>query len=146
MDCDQASFGKGSLFIPSAQPKAALVAALFEPQAPDALVRWGFSIMLSRKKNIWKRTSRKMLHEHWLLTLNSNPSLKKLKDDAEFAKSPQARLEFFARRHSSWDQQYQQYPDLSEQIPFLNKMNEEHSSFISNPISGKISKQQKSQR
>jgi hypothetical protein len=47
--------------------------------------------------------------------LAANPELKsifekKLKDDAEFAKSPQARLEFFARRHSSWDQQYQQYP------------------------------------
>ena len=33
----------------------------------------------------------------------------RLKDKA-FADSPQQRLEFFARRHSSWDDQYRRYP------------------------------------
>ena len=31
----------GALFVPIAQPKARLVMALLEPQAPDALAAWG---------------------------------------------------------------------------------------------------------
>ena len=37
---------------------------------------------------------------------------RRLKEDAVFAKSSQARLEYFARRHSSWDSRYQLYPVL----------------------------------
>lgn len=109
---DQASFGKGSLFIPSAQPKAALVAALFEPQAPDALVRWGFFNNAFEKKEYMEAYVAEDVAREQLAASPELKSIfeKKLKDDAEFAKSPQARLEFFARRHSSWDQQYQQYP------------------------------------
>jgi hypothetical protein len=33
--------GKGALFVPIDQPKARLVMALLEPQAPDALAAWG---------------------------------------------------------------------------------------------------------
>ena len=36
----------------------------------------------------------------------------KLKDDPAFAKDPAARLEFFARRHSSWDERFNLYPVL----------------------------------
>lgn len=35
---------------------------------------------------------------------------KKLSDDPEFAKNPAARLEFFAMRHSSWDERFNLYP------------------------------------
>jgi len=34
----------------------------------------------------------------------------KLRDDAAFAASPAARLEFFYRRHSAWDDRYNLYP------------------------------------
>jgi hypothetical protein len=34
----------------------------------------------------------------------------KVATDAEFAKSASARLEFFARRHSSWDERFSLYP------------------------------------
>ena len=34
------------------------------------------------------------------------------RDDLTFARDPQARLEFFARRHSSWDERYNLYPVL----------------------------------
>ena len=37
---------------------------------------------------------------------------KKLKDDAEFAKSPSARLDFFYRRHPAWDAGTNRYPVL----------------------------------
>jgi hypothetical protein len=34
----------------------------------------------------------------------------KVESDAAFAKSPHARLEFFARRHPSWDERLNLYP------------------------------------
>jgi hypothetical protein len=35
---------------------------------------------------------------------------KRLREDKAFAASPRKRLEFFARRHASWDDQYGMYP------------------------------------
>jgi hypothetical protein len=35
---------------------------------------------------------------------------KRLQDDPAFAKSPQARLDFFYRRHPSWDERFNLYP------------------------------------
>ena len=34
----------------------------------------------------------------------------KVMDDAEFAKSPSARPDFFARLRPSWDREYKRYP------------------------------------
>ena len=36
----------------------------------------------------------------------------KLREDKAFAADPNARLEFFYRRHPSWDERYQLYPVL----------------------------------
>ena len=35
---------------------------------------------------------------------------RKLATDPEFVRNPNARLEFFARRHASWDEQFNLYP------------------------------------
>ena len=35
---------------------------------------------------------------------------RRLREDADFAASPDARLEFFYRRHPSWDERYGLYP------------------------------------
>jgi len=104
--------GAGALFVPIAQPKARLVMALLEPQAPDALVAWGaFNNAFEQKEYmeayVAEDVARKMLAR--------DPQLKaeferRLKDDAAFARNPQARLDFFYRRHASWDRQYQLYP------------------------------------
>ena len=37
---------------------------------------------------------------------------RRLREDPAFARSPAARLEFFYRRHSSWDDQLNLYPVL----------------------------------
>ena len=42
----------------------------------------------------------------------------RLKTDKAFADSPQQRLEFFARRHSSWDERYQLYPIMRTDVDF----------------------------
>ncbi len=101
----------GSLFVPIQQPKARLVMALLEPQAPDSLAAWGgFNSAFERKEYmedyVAEGVARQMLKD---------PAVKaafdeKLKNDPAFAKDPNARLEFFYRRHSAWDERYNLYP------------------------------------
>lgn len=106
--------GAGTLFVPIAQPKAQLVMALLEPQAPDALAAWGeFNNAFEQKEYMEAYVAEDVAREQ----LAKDPELKaefeqRLKSDAEFARNPGARLEFFARRHSSWDERYNLYPVL----------------------------------
>ncbi|MGO4221928.1 M14 family metallopeptidase [Lysobacter sp. TAF61] len=103
----------GALFVPIAQPEARLVMALLEPQAPDALVAWGeFNNNFERKEYMEDYVAEEVARE-----MLKDPKVKaefdkRLMDDAAFAADPQARLEFFARRHSSWDSRYRMYPVL----------------------------------
>jgi hypothetical protein len=104
----------GSLLVPIAQPKARLVMALLEPQAPDAFVAWGmFNNHFERKEYMDAYVTEQVARE----MLASDPAVKaeferRLREDAEFAASPSARLEFFYRRHSAWDERLQLYPVL----------------------------------
>ncbi|MBC3919425.1 M14 family metallopeptidase [Undibacterium sp. CY18W] len=105
---------KGALFIPIAQAKARLVAALFEPSAPDALVNWGwFNGVFERKEYMEAYVAEDVARQQLAADTQLKAAFeKKIADEPEFAKSPAARLEFFAQRHSSWDQRYQVYPVL----------------------------------
>ncbi|MFZ6722737.1 M14 family metallopeptidase [Undibacterium sp. Ji49W] len=105
---------KGALFIPIAQAKARLVAALFEPSAPDALVNWGwFNGAFERKEYMEAYVAEDVARQQLAADAQLRAAFeKKIADEPEFAKSPAARLEFFAQRHSSWDQRYQVYPVL----------------------------------
>ncbi|MEI2797093.1 M14 family metallopeptidase [Pseudoxanthomonas sp. F11] len=103
----------GALFVPIAQPKARLLMALLEPKAPDSLLAWGrFNNAFERKEYmedyVAEAVAREMLRD---------PAVKaeferRLREDTAFADSPAARLEFFYRRHPSWDERYQLYPVL----------------------------------
>ena len=103
----------GSLFVPIAQAKSRLVMALLEPLAPDSLLAWGrFNNAFERKEYmedyVAETVAREMLRD---------PAVKaeferRLRDDKAFAADPAARLEFFYRRHPSWDERYQLYPVL----------------------------------
>jgi predicted deacylase len=112
--------GAGALFVPIAQPKARLVMALLEPQAPDSLLGWGeFNNAFEQKEYMEPYVAEEVARE----MLAKDPALKaafeqRLKDDPAFAGSPQARLEFFHRRHPSWDARYNLYPVLrADTIP-----------------------------
>jgi hypothetical protein len=104
--------GAGALFVPIAQPKARLMMSLLEPQAPDSYLSWGFFDAAFEKKEylenyVAEEVARQMLEQ--------DPALRKeferrLHEDAAFAGSPEARLEFFHRRHPSWDERYGLYP------------------------------------
>lgn len=106
--------GAGSLFVPIAQPKARLVMALLEPQAPDSLAAWGeFNNAFERKEYMEDYVAEEVARE----MLAADPALKaafqrKLEEDAQFAADARARLDYFYRRHSSWDSRYNMYPVL----------------------------------
>ncbi|MEF3081247.1 M14 family metallopeptidase [Luteimonas sp. SMYT11W] len=103
---------EGALFVPIAQPKARLVMALLEPQAPDSLAAWGwFNNHFERKEYMEDYVAEEVARE----MLARDPALRtefeaRLRDDAAFASSPEARLDFFYRRHSAWDDRYNLYP------------------------------------
>ena len=91
----------GGLFVPIAQPKARLVMSLLEPQAPDSFVAWGyFAAAFERKEYMEGYVVEAVARE----MLAADPAVKaeferRLREDPAFAASPDARLEFFHRRH-----------------------------------------------
>jgi hypothetical protein len=106
------TFTAGSLFIPTAQPKLRLIMHLLEPLAPDSLTQWGlFNGFFEKKESMEPYVAEQVAREQ----LAANPALAKefadrLASDANFAASPEDRLEYFYRRHSAWDLLYQQPP------------------------------------
>jgi hypothetical protein len=103
-----------SLFVPIAQPLARLIMALLEPQAPDSLAAWGFfNACFEQKEQCEPYVAERIAIE----VLEAHPELKngfarKLVEDSAFASDPNARLEYFLRRHSSWDERDMAYPIL----------------------------------
>lgn len=112
----------GALFVPIAQPKARLLMALLEPQAPDSLLAWGtFNNAFERKEYMEDYVAEQVARD----MLAADPALEqafeaRLREDAAFAKDPAARLDFFYRRHASWDTGFNRYPVLrTEQAPVV---------------------------
>lgn len=109
---EQREVPAGSLFVPIAQARAQLLMTLLEPKDPDALVRWGFFNAAFERKEYMEAYVAEEIGEQML---KSDAALKKeferrLGEDAEFARNPVARLDFFYGRHSSWDERYNLYP------------------------------------
>jgi hypothetical protein len=104
----------GALFVPIAQPLARLVVALFEPRAPDSFAAWGlFNACFEQKEHMEPYVAEQIARD----MLEQDPRLaaefwSRCEHDAKFAASPVARLEFFLRRHASWDARYNLYPVL----------------------------------
>jgi hypothetical protein len=94
----------GSLWIPAAQPNFEIAVQLFEPEAPDSLVRWGaVSSVFERKIYIGtaelEHLAHAMLHDpviakEWATALE-NP---------EFAADRTARYLWWYRRTPYWDE------------------------------------------
>jgi hypothetical protein len=109
----------GALFVPVTQKLARLVAALFEPQAPDSLAAWGFfNACFEQKEQMEPYVAEQIAAQ----MLAADPALRseftaKLEADPYFAASPGDRLEFFLRRHASWDERYNLYPVMRVDVP-----------------------------
>ncbi len=106
--------GSGTLFVPIAQPKARLLMSLLEPLAPDGLLAWGhFNNAFERKEYMEDYVAEDVARG----MLAGDPALRarferKLEDDPKFAADPQARLDYFYRLHTAWDERYGLYPIL----------------------------------
>ena len=102
---------KGSLFVPVGQAKARLVMALFEPAAPDSMLAWGaFNNAFERKEYmedyVAEEVARAMLADPKVAAAFKA----RVDGDPAFAANGAARLDYFARLHSSWDERYNLYP------------------------------------
>jgi len=104
--------GAGALYVPLAQARSRIAIALLEPQAPDSLAAWGeFNGAFEQKEYMEEYVAEDVAREQ----LKRDPALaaefqRKLATEPEFVRNPAARLEFFARRHASWDEQFNLYP------------------------------------
>jgi hypothetical protein len=109
---EQRAVPAGSLFVPIAQARSLLLMTLLEPKNPDALVSWGFFNTAFEPKEYMEAYVAEDVAQQML---KKDPALqeefvKRLNEDADFARDPNARLEFFYRRHPSWDERLNLYP------------------------------------
>ena len=102
-----------SLYVPISQPKARLIMNLLEPDAPDSYASWGFFASAFEQKEymepyVAEQVATKMLRDPVVQQAFAD----KLATDPEFARNPAARLDFFYKRHPSWDERLNLYPVL----------------------------------
>ena len=108
------SVAAGSLYVPISQPHAEFLLALLEPQGPDSVACLGFfNACFEHKEHVEPYVAEQIARE----MLAADPALhtefqRQLEADSQFAANPAARLEFFLRRHASWDDHFNLYPIL----------------------------------
>jgi hypothetical protein len=102
----------GSLFVPIAQPAARLILALLEPQHSDSYAAWGFFNGAFEQKEYMEPYVAEQVAKEMLATRPdvAQAFRERLASDPAFAKDPDARLDFFYRRHPSWDERVNLYP------------------------------------
>ncbi len=105
-------FPAGSVRVPTDQPLGNLAMALLEPESNDSLFAWGFfPEILQRTEYIEGYVVAPMAEK----MLASDPKLKaefeaKLAAEPDFAKDPQARLQWFYARSKFYDDRHLLYP------------------------------------
>jgi hypothetical protein len=108
---EQRAVPAGSLFVPTAQPAARLVMTLLEPTSADSYAAWGFFNNAFEQKEYMEA----YVTEQVAAEMLKDPAVaaefeKRLASDPAFAASPQPRLEFFYKRHASYDDRLNLYP------------------------------------
>jgi len=106
------TFRPGDVYVPLGCPEAKIIMQMLEPQAPDALVGWGFMNTIFEQREYFETYVMEPLAEKMA---KENPELKrafekKLREDKDFAASPRRRLQFFYERSPYWDQEMDVYP------------------------------------
>lgn len=106
------TFPAGTVFVPMNQRVARVAFNILEPEGPDSALRWGrFDAIFEQKEYysdyVMEPIARKMLE--------LNPKLReefeqRLKNDAQFAANPQARLYFFYQRSPYFEADKDVYP------------------------------------
>jgi hypothetical protein len=97
---------RGAIFVPIRQPDARVIVNLLDPAGPDSLAQWGeFAACFERKEYMETYVAEAAARE----MLARDPSLRAQLDAAitanpALATSPKAKLDWFYRRHPSWDE------------------------------------------
>ncbi len=108
----QERIAAGSLWVPIAQPGAILLMQLMEPESPDSFLTWGYLNEIFERKEYMEPYVAETVAQEMLKDPAIKQEFDKRLEDPAFAKSPQARLDFFYRKHSSFDQRLNRYPIL----------------------------------
>jgi len=114
---ERRSIPAGSLWIPADQPNFEIAVQLFEPEAPDSLVRWGVvSSVFERKiyigSDILERLARDMLEDD-AVRLEWAEAL----EDTEFAKNRRSRYLWWYKRTPYWDESVGLLPVMRVMAP-----------------------------
>jgi len=106
------TFPAGTYFAPLGCPESKLIMHMLEPQAPDALVGWGFFNTIFEQREYFEEYMMEPLAQDMM---NAHPEIKRefeqrLREDENFAHDPRARLQFFYERSPYWDNEKDRYP------------------------------------
>jgi len=109
---EKLEFPAGSAVVPMDQRAAKVAIHFLEPDGPDSAVNWGFFDAIFEQKEygegyVLEKLARDMMAK--------DPKLKqefenKVANDAKFAASPDARLNFFYQHSPWWDPHMNRYP------------------------------------
>ncbi len=112
-------FPAGSVRISTDQPLGDLAILLLEPNSPDSFFQWGFFLEILTPTEYVESYVMQPMAERMLA---EDPQLKaeyeqQVKSDSAFAANAQERLQWFYRRTSFFDDQFQLYPVGREVAP-----------------------------
>jgi hypothetical protein len=107
---EQRPIPAGSLFVPIAQPNSRLVVTLLEPRAQDSFAAWGFFNGAFEAKEYMESYVIEEVATEMLKDPAVAAEFRRRLQDPKFAASQAARLEFFYRRHPSYDERLNLYP------------------------------------
>jgi hypothetical protein len=108
----QERIAAGSLWVPIAQAGAILLMQLMEPESSDSFLAWGYLNEIFERKEYMEPYVAETVAQEMLKDPSVKQEFEKRLEDPAFAKSPQARLDFFYRKHHSFDQRLNRYPIL----------------------------------
>ncbi len=101
---EQRSIPAGSLWIPADQPSFEIAVQLFEPEAPDSIVRWGVVSSLFERKIYIGRDLLEQLANEMLADEKVRTEWEAALEDPEFATDAGSRYRWWYRRTPYWDE------------------------------------------
>jgi len=114
---ERRSIPAGSLWIPADQPSFEVAVQLFEPEAPDSIVRWGVVSSLFERKIYIGRDILGQLADEMLTDEKVRTEWEAALEDPEFAKNPGARYLWWYRRTPHWDETVGLHPVMRVMTP-----------------------------
>ncbi len=108
----QIQFQKGDLLIPTNQYGIRYIIETLEPEAPDSFFNWNFFDTVLQQKEGYSAYVFEDIAEEFL---KSNPAIKeeldtKIVEDADFAKNPQAQLNFIYKKSPHYEKAHMLLP------------------------------------